>query len=306
LACCCLYLTFLSYFIFFHLFIPSKIHMVATINTTQTFPPLKKLHSNIGFQMIALESAIGDPPSVRRKVRRRSTMSHSKEKNMALAMNLEKSQSSRSSFSSKVTSNVKEDRDALALALQEIQIMLMQSKSSWQRKKSATVAGSCTTSRTSLSTAEYTLYLPNFMWFQPIAIHSTTNMIRPTSLCSGTGITGGNQYLQPEMMKMFSVFGSYLNGSGHLFNADDDTTNNSRRRAFWVDTIDENDDELESEVDDDDHGGHNSSGDSACTDDDDDDDEGSMGSDVNDSLCMTQDELIEKVIIDLRRSQMMA
>lgn len=256
--------------------------------------------------MIALESAIGDPPSVRRKVRRRGTMSHSKKKNMALAMNLEKSQSSRSSFSSKVTSNVKEDRDALALALQEIQIMLMQSKSSSQRKKSSTVAGSCTTSRTSLTTAEYTLYLPNFMWFQPIAIHRSTNMIRPTSLCSGTGITGGNQYLQPEMMKMFSVFGSYLNGSGHLFNADDDRTNNSRRRAFWVDTIDENDDELESEVDDDDHGGHNSSGDSACTDDDDDDDEGSMGSDVNDSLCMTQDELIEKVIIDLRRSQMMA
>ena len=286
--------------------------MVTAINTTQTFPPLKKLHSNIGFQMIALESAIGDRPSVRRKVRRRSTMSHSKKKNMALAMNLEKLQSSRSSFSSKDTSNVKEDRDALALALQEIQIMLMQSKSSSsslssQRKKSATVAGSCTTSRTSLTTAEYTLYLPNFMWFQPIAIHRTTNMIRPTSLCSGTGITGGNQYLQPEMMKMFSVFGSYLNGSGHLFNADDDTKNNSRRRAFWVDTIDENDDELESEVDDDDHGSHNSSGDSACTDDDDDDDdEGTIGSDVNDSLCMTQDELIEKVIIDLRRSQMMA
>jgi hypothetical protein len=134
-------------------------------------------------------------------------------------------------------------------------------------------------------------------------------MIRPTSLCSGTGITGGNQYLQPEMMKMFSVFGSYLNGSGHLFNTDDDTAKNQRRRAFWVDTIDENDDEFDSEVDDDDHGSDSRSEDLAYTDDDDDDDnddDGTIGSDVDDSLCLTQDELIEKVIIDLRRSQMMA
>lgn len=265
--------------------------------------------------MVALESAIGgEPPSVRRKVRRRS-MSHSKKRSMSLAMELRKSPLSRSSFSSNATSGVKEDRDALALALQEIQIMLMQSKksssssSSSQRKKSATVAGSCTSS-TSLTTttAEYTIYLPNFMWFQPIAMYRTTNMIRPTSLCSGTGITGGSQYLQPEMMKMFSVFGSYLNGSGHLFNTDDDdAAKNQRRRAFWVDTIDENDDEFDSEVDDDDHGSDSRSEDLAYTDDDDDDDDdGTIGSDVHDSLCMTQDELIEKVIIDLRRSQMMA
>lgn len=266
---------------------------------------------NIGFQMVALGSAIGgEPPSVQRKVRRRRT-SLSKKRRMSLAMELRKSPSSRSSFSSKVTSDVKEDRDALSLVLQEIQIMLLQSKlsSSSQQKKSATVAGSCT-SRTSVTHAEYTLYLPNFMWFQPIAIYRTTNMIRPTSLCSGTGITGGSQYLQPEMMKMFSVFGSYLNGSGHLFNTDDDTAKNKNRRSFWVDTIDENDDEFDSEVDDDnDHGSNSRSEDLTCTDDDDDDDnydDGFIGSDVDDSLCMTQDELIEKVIINLRRSQMMA
>lgn len=282
--------------------------MTTNTTTTKTFPPLKKLHSNIGFQMVALESAIGgEPPSVRRKVRRIST-SLSKKRSMSLAMELRKSPSPRSSFSSKATSDVKEDRDALTLALQEIQIILMQSKSSSssQRKKSATVAGSCT-SRTSLTNAEYTLFLPNFMWFQPIAIHRTTNMIRPTSLCSGTGITGGSQYLQPEMMKMFSVFGSYLNGSGHLFNTDDIAAKNQRRRAFWVDTIDENDDEFDSEVaDDNDHGSNSRSDNLTCTDDDDDDDDGTIGSDIYDSLCMTQDELIEMVIIDLRRSQMMA
>lgn len=136
----------------------------------------------------------------------------------------------------------------------------------------------------------HTCYLPNFLWFQPVAA-DPTNKIRPTSLCSGTGITGGSQYLQPEMLKVFSVFGSYLLGSGHLFEDDrEGHINNRRRAAFWVDTIDENDDEDDSADD----ASVKWSG----------SDDGTVGSDCDDPR-RVQKEFIEKVILDLRRSQMM-
>ncbi len=134
----------------------------------------------------------------------------------------------------------------------------------------------------------YTCYLPNFFWFQPVAA-DPTNRIRPTSLCSGTGITGGSQYLQPEMLKMFSVFGSYLLGSGHLFEDDQKANvNNRRRAAFWVDTIDENDDGDDTADD----ASVNGSG----------SDDGTVSSDGDDHR-RVQKEFIEKVILDLRRSQ---
>ena len=83
---------------------------------------------------------------------------------------------------------------------------------------------------------QHSSYLPNIMWYQPDAADATTIM-RPTSLCSGSGITARSQYLQPDMLDVFRMFGSYLVGSGHLFQDDQDNnkTNNLRRSVFWPD-----------------------------------------------------------------------
>jgi hypothetical protein len=178
------------------------------------------------------------------------------------------------------------DHEALAAYIMD-QMELM---SSSQR----TPAGSSEGAVRPRLTEIYTSYLPNYLWFQPIAADRADNMIRPTSLCSGTGITGGSQYLQPEMLKMFSVFGSYLLGSGHLFQDDREGNAGSRRRraAFWVDTIDEDDDEDDGTVADGSVGSTSS-------------DDGTAGSDDDDDPRRIQKEFIEKVILDLRRSQMM-
>jgi len=135
----------------------------------------------------------------------------------------------------------------------------------------------------------YTSYLPNFMWFQPKAAdQSPSSMIRPTSLCSGTGITGDHHFLHPDMLNVFSTFGSYFLGSGHLFQDDhENNANNKRRSAFWVETIHEDDDEYDSMSE-----GTNDSCKSAAS------------SDCSDSH-MPQKELIDKVINELRCSQMM-
>mmetsp|Transcript_8848 Transcript_8848/g.14312 ORF Transcript_8848/g.14312 Transcript_8848/m.14312 type:complete len:187 (+) Transcript_8848:3-563(+) len=135
----------------------------------------------------------------------------------------------------------------------------------------------------------YTCYLPNFMWYQPRASDSSSSsMIRPTSLCSGTGITGDHQYLNPDMLNVLSTFGSYFLGSGYLFQDDNENKDNSKRRtAFWVETIDENDGEDDSMSEE-----TNNSSDS------------STSSDCSDS-CQIQKDLIERVIEDLRCSQLM-
>lgn len=132
-----------------------------------------------------------------------------------------------------------------------------------------------------------TSYLPNYLWYQPIAADATTIM-RPTSLCSGTGITGKSQYLQPDMLRVFRMFGSYLVGSGHLFREeeeDEKKLNNKsmhlRRSAFWPD-IPENDGENE---DNDDESVSSSSVES----------EGSYRT----SRLMQQNEFLEQIIEDL-------
>lgn len=160
------------------------------------------------------------------------------------------------------------------------------------------------------------------MWYQPTG----DEMIRPTSLCSGTGITSGKQYLEPQMLNVFQLFGSYFNSVNHLFQDDDDdgdddnkkdpgtstkqhrgsvlthkgsvlSNKNVRRSAFWVETIDEEE-----------YGEYSSSSASDATSNDSvdssstDSDEGS--DDDRDTLEM-QKELIEKVIGDLRASQVM-
>lgn len=139
----------------------------------------------------------------------------------------------------------------------------------------------------------YTSYLPNYMYYQPNA----TTTIRPTSLCSGTGITGKSEYLQPDMLHVFRMFGSYLIGSGHLFREEEDDDDNKddrkvknkhnirvRRSAFWPDIPEnegENDDESRSDP-----------SSSSSTDD-----------DYRNTRLMEQDEFIQRVIDDLCSSQ---
>lgn len=81
-----------------------------------------------------------------------------------------------------------------------------------------------------------TSYLPNYLWYQPIAADATTIM-RPTSLCSGTGITGKSQYLQPDMLRVFRMFGSYLVGSGHLFREEEEDERSSTIRVCIYDDL---------------------------------------------------------------------
>lgn len=84
----------------------------------------------------------------------------------------------------------------------------------------------------------HTAYLPNFMYYQFIAADKDS-IIKPTSLCSGTGITGGDQYLQPDMLNMFGMFGSYFVGAGHLFQDDSDSDDKPGRSVFYMEPIHE-------------------------------------------------------------------
>ncbi len=214
--------------------------------------------------MEAMKSAIGNPKSMSRRIRRAS-------------------KSAKALGSSSLSPDVN-DHEALAAYIMDQVAHLPSSQ-----RDSAGSPGGGVRPR---PTESYTCYLPNFMWFQPIATDRRTVM-RPTSLCSGTGITCGGQYLQPGMLKVFSVFGSYLLGSGHLFQDDGEGggANNRRRAAFWVDAIDENDDEDETA---------DGSVDSTSADD------GTSGSDGDDDPRRIQKEFIEKVILDLRRTQIMS
>ena len=91
-----------------------------------------------------------------------------------------------------------------------------------------------------LDAKRHTAYLPNFMYYQFIAADKDS-IIKPTSLCHGTGITGGDQYLHPDMLSMFEMFGSYLVGAGHLVedNSDDESNDEPKRTAFYMEPIHE-------------------------------------------------------------------
>jgi len=225
----------------------------------EMFPPMKKLHQNLGYQMDSLKAAIGTPRSVSRRTRRLRKSIKQNKKNARRSLSY--------SFGSSDPPQLN-DHTALSAYVMDQMTML----------------GIETPGVSSLSNL-YTSFLPNFMWYQPIAADSSpSSMIRPTSLCSGTGITGDHQYLQPDMLKVFSHFGSYLVGSGHLFDDELGTANNKRRSAFWVETIDEEDSMSEAS---------NSSYESID----------SSSSDSDSDTCKMQKDLLEKVIEDLRCSQ---
>uniref|UniRef100_A0A7S0AUB4 Uncharacterized protein n=2 Tax=Minutocellus polymorphus TaxID=265543 RepID=A0A7S0AUB4_9STRA len=68
--------------------------------------------------------------------------------------------------------------------------------------------------------------------------------MRPTSLCSGTGIGSGLKYIDPDMMAIFSLFGSYFAGalSEEEMPASPSRRDQNfcpRRSARWLNTIDE-------------------------------------------------------------------
>lgn len=233
------------------------------------FPPFKKLHTNIGYQLDFLKAAIGPPRNKSRKSRRRKLIKS------------EFAPSLTSSFTSlpSVPPTLNDPQALSAYIVEQMAILQTQHE----------IEGS---SEPSFGTSAklYTCYLPNVMWYQPVAADSSiSSMIRPTSLCSGTGITGDQQYLHPDMLNVFHMFGSYLLGSGHLFQDDgENDANHKRRSAFWIETIhegDAEDDNSESEE-------TNSSYESIT---------GSDGSDRG----QMQKDLIERVIEDLRCSQMM-
>ena len=239
--------------------------------------------------MDSLKAAMGSPRSVRRRT--------SRLRRKSIKKNHVPSLSSSSFGSSGPPPPLMNDHKALTAYIMD-QMAMMQ-----LQQQQSTTGSLETPSGTCPSLAKlYTSYLPNFMWYQPTAADSSpSSMIRPTSLCSGTGITGDHQYLQPDMLNMFRMFGSYFVGSGHLFQDDEDdddhvrenkNVKNKRRSAFWVETIDENDGENDSIVSEE---STNSSYDESTT-----------GSDCSDTTpCQIQKELIEKVIEDLRCSSQM-
>lgn len=101
--------------------------------------------------------------------------------------------------------------------------------------------------RGALDYQQFTAFIPNFLWYQPIS-EDASSVIRPTSLCSGTGIGSGLKYIDPEMMAIFALFGSYF--AGALSEEEKAAASPKekgenfcpRRSARWLNTIDEGDD----------------------------------------------------------------
>ena len=94
---------------------------------------------------------------------------------------------------------------------------------------------------------QFTAFLPNFLWYQPMS-GDTSSIIRPTSLCSGTGIGSGLKYIDPEMMAIFALFGNYLAGALSEEERNPASANGKdesfrpRRSVRWLNAIDEDDD----------------------------------------------------------------
>lgn len=203
----------------------------------KTFPPCKELHSIIGYQMQVLKAVIGNPQGMMKR------KSHRESKAVKAPF-----------LSSSVCSDpqMMSDRRRLSAYIKDQMSMMDPFSKSQELLDSSANSSSCYPYLVHM----YTSYLPNYMWYQPVASDATTTM-RPTSLCSGTGITGKSQYLQPDMLHVFRMFGSYLVGSGHLFRDDDDDDdqdiNNKRnihirRSAFWPDIPEDEDESVSSYV----------------------------------------------------------
>ena len=253
-------------------------------------PPFQKLHKNLGAQMDALNAAIV------RTTKSPSDLRHGMKKSKSKKLKASKMKSSQISTSSdnsfmdssnqSSTMNILNDSEAMSKFILS-QLALLQSPQSVDGSS----IGSNVTPR-----SFYTSWLPNFMWYQAIAADASS-IIRPTSLCSGTGITGDEQYLEPEMLKVFQMFSTYFVGSKHLFQESDEDDDNGMRRSYWMETIEE-------EIDSDDENSESStSSDSEVS------DESDMVYELGETDVShfvdaeKQIAILQKVITDLRKSQ---
>jgi len=265
----------------------------------ELFPSMKKLHSNIGDQMSDLKAAIGNPKSISRRERKlnktmKKSLKKSSLKSCADSVGGASFISKTSPIGSSLPPQINDHKALSAYIMDQMQYLQEQQKL-------------LETSDIPSVATLYTSYLPNYMWYQPTAGSSP---FKPTSLCSGTGISSGAQYLQPEMLSVFQVFGSYFVGSAHLFEDDDDegeeddsasklkgstNSNKFRRSTFWVEPIEEGMNEDSSYIS------------AASSDDSFDSSSSKSDSDSSSSEQDTfdiQKQLVEQVIGDLRASQM--
>jgi len=295
----------------------------------ETFPSLRKLHRNLEYQMEELGAATALPPGSKScKVRRRKKITRKNSVSSSLTSSL-------GSINSVPPTQPNHPEPATSYILDQMTTMTQ-----LQQESTRSLASMLSDNDT---TKLHTCYLPNFMWYQLRASDpSPSSMIRPTSLCSGTGIAKcEHHYLDPDMLNVLSTFGPYLLGSEHLFHDDDDDDdndtdedndegsdnggkedrashryaegNNKRRSAFWVEAIDEQDDNVE-EINDASSASEEWTGEHDCNGEEierwtseegttADDDDGS-DCDDRDSL-QVENELVEKMIDELRCSQMM-
>lgn len=138
------------------------------------------MHSNIGYQMDSLKASIGNPRSISRRTRRLLRKSKKKRNNN---MSLLSSSLVSLGSNSEPPPSLLDDHEALsAYIIDQMAMMQMQQQTNGT---SESLSGGTSPSLANL----YTSYLPNVMWYQPIAADSSpSRMIRPTSLCSGTGM----------------------------------------------------------------------------------------------------------------------
>eukprot|EP00986_Skeletonema_menzelii_P004322 scaffold1464_cov149-Skeletonema_menzelii.AAC.18 len=266
-------------------------------NIDEVVAPFPKLHKNLGYQMDALNAAIVRTTKSSTNALQGTKKSKSKKLKASKMKSSQFSMSSDNSFmdssnQSSTMNNILNDSEAMSKFILS-QLALLQSQQS--------LDGSSITS-TVTPRSFYTSWLPNYMWYQTIAADASSIM-RPTSLCSGTGITGDEQYLNPEMLKVFEMFSTYFVGSKHLFqeaNEDTDDEGAKMRRSYWMDTIEEIDSADESSE-------YSTSSDSEVSDESDMVYElGEVGSaDIGQFVdAEKQIEILQTVINDLRKSQL--
>jgi hypothetical protein len=258
-------------------------------------PPFQKLHKNLGYQMDALKavtvrSTKSPTASKRQGTKKSKKLRASNFKGRGSLFSMSSGGSTIDTLNRSSNMSILNDTDAMSKFIIS-QMALMQSQLS--------VDGTSITSNVT-PRSFYTSWLPNYMWYQTIAADASSVM-RPTSLCSGTGITGDEQYLNPEMLKVFEMFSTYFVGSKHLFQeGEEDNDGAKMRRSYWmmekIDEID-SDDEISE---------NSSSSDSEVSDESDMVYElADVGADIDQFVdTERQIEILQSVIKDLRKSQM--
>jgi len=273
----------------------------------EVIPSLKKLHKNLLLQMDSLGTNLRQVRLTGRKKHRLSNASNRHMRDSAFEGSIISTNSNTSGGSFAPSPNDAKAVDGF-IDKQMGRSNLPLQPSSCMRSSLITISPSVSITQTSshksqaTSTKHYTAYLPNHMWYQ-FSAGDPSSQIRPTSLCSGTGITGGQQYLDRQMLDVFDMFGSYFVGAFGTFKDDEDGNENpkksNRRAAFWMESIDEEDSMTNESM-----SGYESEMTLDLSVLDDDDDIGEFHVEIDQPVdTETKIELLEKAIADLRRSQ---